>query len=220
MRWAVCRTKLGMWEQELDMSMNVSQIVANFKRENNTLLNRSHRVQVQRVAAKRKWTPIFIWAMTKWEMEQEGVAGQTACFHVLLSTIGEPVWVGKIEDDMGLSLRYGWGDGDFRAPFEKTFPEPHGNFVMGAGAEYWAKIDDIDGTPSDTVTGITLTNREDEADPFAHHTTLVIWQLQDEEDVPVVVERPEGGYATISLAKLREAQRAAKELYEALLGLG
>lgn len=201
------------------MTMNVAPIVANFNRPNNPLLNRSHRIQVQSVAVAKRWTPVFIWQMNKQEMEREGVQGQTACFNALLSTQGPPVWEGKIDDDSGLSLRYGWGNETFTSRFEKSWPEPPGNFVMGAGASYWVEIADDEGIPSDRVTGVTLANPDD-TDPFAHHTALIVWQLQD-DDVPMVVDpRPDGGCATISIMKLRAAQQAAKALYDALMAMG
>lgn len=209
------------------MSMNVAPIVANFERENNTLLNRSYAIKVQSAGDEmhQKWTPIFIWPLSLQEMEKAGVQGQQVCFVVLLSKAGTPIWDGRIEDDYGLKMRIGWeGMQAEETPglirFEKAFPEPAGNFAMYPGAKYWVEVVDDDGTPSDRVMGITLANEAD-VDPFAHHACLVVFQLQEQKQTIVAPQvRPDGGYATVPLVKLRAAQAAAYEAYKALMALG
>lgn len=209
------------------MSMNVAPIVANFDQANNRLLNRSHAIQVESVGDEmaQKWTPVFIWSMSLQEMEKAGVQGQQVCFVMLLSKIGTPIWSGRVDDDCGLKLRIGWeGMRAEETPglirFEKAFPEPPANFAMYAGAKYWVEVVDEDGTPSDRVVGIRLANEAD-VDPFAHHACLVVFQLQDLAHSIVVPQvRPDGGYATVPLVKLRAAQTAARQAYEALMALG
>lgn len=208
------------------MSMNIAPIVANFERENNGLLNRSHQAKVETVEAVEKWTPVFIWPMTVAEMEREGVSRQQVCFHALLSIIGTPIWDGVVDDNMGLWIRSGWsGMRPEEMPplgkFEKRWPEPPGNVAMYPNAEYWFEIADQAKTPSDRVTGVTLTNPDDGADRFAHHAWLIVWQLQ--RSTPTIVVPPvraDGGYATVPIAKLRDAQVKAKAFYEALMALG
>lgn len=209
------------------MSMNVAPIVANFERENNTLLNRSHAIQVESVGDEmhQKWTPVFIWQMSLQEMEKAGVQGQQVCFVVLLSKSGTPIWDGRIEDEYGLNFRIGWeGMRAEETPglmrFEKAFPEPAGNFAMYPGAKYWVEVVDKDGTPSDRVVGIKLANEAD-VDPFAHHACLVVFQLQELRQTIIAPSlRTDGGYATVPLVKLRAAQAAARQAYEALMALG
>lgn len=209
------------------MSMNVAPIVANFERENNALLNRSYAIKVASVGdgMHQKWTPVFIWSMSLQEMEKAGVQGQQVCFVMLLSKIGTPIWSGRVDDDCGLKLRIGWeGMRAEETPglvrFEKPFPEPPANFAMYPGAKYWVEVVDEDGTPSDRVVGITLANEAD-VDPFAHHACLVVFQLQEQKQTIIAPPvRPDGGYATVPLVKLRAAQAAARQAYEALMALG
>lgn len=219
--------RLGVDWRGRVMGMNVAPIIQSFEREKNTLLNRSHAIKVESVGDEldQKWTPVFIWSMSLQEMEKAGVQGQQVCFVVLLSKIGTPIWSGRVDDDCGLKLRMGWeGMRAEETPplvrFEKTFPEPPANFAMYPGAKYWVEVVDDDGTPSDRVTGITLANEAD-VDAFAHHACLVVFQLQEFKQVIVAPQiRPDGGYATVPLEKIRAAQRAAKALQDALMGLG
>ena len=123
------------------------------------------------------WRAVKVWTMTAEEMRRFGVEGQTACFVVLLSLDGQIL--------RGVSnttaIRYGVeGQPGHMSPFEKKYPEPLGNFVMGAGGRFWAEIED-DMYSSDTVTGITLQNPDD-TDPLAHHTTVVVFQSCPAED--------------------------------------
>lgn len=209
------------------MSMNVAPIIKNFEREKNPLLNRSHAIKVESVGdgVEQKWTPVFVWSMSLQEMEKAGVQGQQVCFVVLLSKAGTPIWDGRIEDDYGLKMRIGWeGMRAEETPglirFEKPFPEPAGNFAMYPGAKYWVEVVDDDGTPSDRVVGITLANEAD-VDAFAHHACLVVFQLQEQQQTIIAPAlRPDGGYATVPIAKLRDAQVKAKAFYEALMALG
>lgn len=208
------------------MSMNLAPIVANFEREGNGLLNRSHQAKVETVNAVEKWTPVFIWPLTVAEMVREGVSGQQVCFHALLSVIGTPIWEGPVDDSMGLGIRFGWdGMRTEETPtlgqFEKRWPEPPGNVAMYPGAEYWFEIADQAKTPSDRVTKVTLTNPDDGADQFAHHAWLIVWQLQRSTPAIVVPPvRPDSGYATVPVAKLRDAQVKAKAFYDSLMALG
>ena len=78
-------------------------------------------------------------------------------------------------------IRYGIeGQPGQTLAFEKQYPEPLGNFVMGAGGRFWVEIED-DMYSSDTVTGITLQNPDD-TDPLAHHTTVIGFQVCRAED--------------------------------------
>jgi hypothetical protein len=189
---------------------DISSICDGFNRRNNPLLNRSYSIKVESVNASVKWTPVFIWAMTKREMVDAGIEGQTACFNHCISTNGEPLW-GTVASSIGrLSLDYGYDSNTFNVKFEKQKPEPGTNFVMGGGGSFWCKVNDPT-LPSDTVTGIQLHNREDPDDAFAHHATLIIWQLQQKESGPVV--DIESGYVTVSRSKLIEM----KKMIEAML---
>lgn len=51
----------------------------------------------------------------------------------------------------------------------------------------------------DLVSGITLQNPADEADPNGHHVSVIAWQFRSAIDIPPVVMPPvtEVGYATI-----------------------
>lgn len=148
------------------------------------------------------WRTVKVWTMTTEEMRRFGVEGQTACFVVLLSLDGQIL--------RGVShttaIRYGV-EGQFMrmSPFEKQYPEPLGNFVMGAGGEFSVEIED-DMYSSDTVTGITLQNPDD-TDPLAHHTTVIVFQLCPTEDEAEPL--PEQ-------SKLDLARSLAKQLLEVL----
>ena len=77
-----------------------------------------------------------------------------------------------------------------------------------------------DGTPSDRVVGITLANEAD-VDAFAHHACLVVFQFQEQQQTIIAPAlRPDGGYATVPVAKLRDAQVKAKAFYDSLMALG
>lgn len=148
------------------------------------------------------WRAVKIWTMTTEEMRRFGVEGQTACFVVLLGLDGQ-IFRGVSHTT---AIRYGIeGQPGQVSLFEKQYPEPLGNFVMGAGGSFWVEIED-DMFSSDTVTGITLQNPDD-TDPLAHHTTVIAFQLCPTEDESE--PSPEQ-------SKLDLARSLAKQLLEVL----
>lgn len=177
------------------MALDSAELIAQYHLDapNLRLQNYTNgRITVLAAKTNPRWVPVLIWQMTVAEMIEWGVAGQTACFNVLLDGNGSLVELSAAQAS-GLSLRYGWDKETKHAPFEKAKPEPIGNFVMGAGGEYWAEVAGV-GVVSDMVSGVTLHNPNDQADPWAHHVTVIAWQFQGEQQpVPIT----EVGYATI-----------------------
>lgn len=182
------------------MALDSAELIAQYHLDapNLRLQNYTNgRITVLAAKTNPRWVPVLIWQMTVAEMIEWGVAGQTACFNVLLDGNGLPVGSATAQAS-GLSLRYGWSNETKSAPFEKIWPEPQGNFVMGAGGDYWVEIAGY-GVFSDLVSGITLQNPADEADPNGHHVSVIAWQFRSAIDIPPVVMPPvtEVGYATI-----------------------
>lgn len=182
------------------MALDSAELIAQYHLDapNLRLQNYTNgRITVLAAKTNPRWVPVLIWQMTVAEMIEWGVAGQTACFNVLLDGNGSLVELSTAQAS-GLSLRYGWDKEMKHAPFEKAKPEPIGNFVMGAGGEYWAEVAGV-GVVSDMVSGVTLHNPNDQADPNGHHVSVIAWQFRTAIDIPPVVMPPatEVGYATI-----------------------
>lgn len=196
------------------MTLDVRPFIATLNRENNPLLNCTPRITVQSVASAEKWTPVLIWQFTASEARSFGVEGQGNCFVVPLDRSGTPMY-GRLR----LFIATGWeGMRPDETPqpqsFEKQFPEPAGNVSLFGQAKYWIEIDDRTGTPSDRVVGITLANPSD-MDPNAHHCTLVVFQIQRQDE-----QRPDGGTVSVSLAELRRLQKQVQDVADALNKLG
>ena len=160
------------------MSIDVSVALKDIIGKTNQQRATHHRLQaIPSSIASWHWRAVEIWTMTAEEMRRFGVEGQTACFVVLLDNEGRVIrGVGNTT-----VIRYGIeGQPGQTLVFEKQYPEPLGNFVMGAGGRFWVEIED-DMYSSDTVTGITLQNPDD-TDPLAHHTTVIVFQVCRTED--------------------------------------
>ena len=185
------------------MSMDVSIALKDIIGKPNQQRATHHRLQVTASPLDSwHWRAVKIWTMTAEEMRRFGVEGQTACFVVLLSLDGQ-IFRGVSHTTV---IRYGIeGQPGQVSLFEKQYPEPLGNFVMGAGGRFWIEIED-DLYSSDTVTGITLQNPDD-TDPLAHHTTVVAFQACRAEDEAEPL--PEQ-------SKLDLARSLAKQLLEVL----
>ena len=172
------RYRYGESKEENYMSMDVSIALKDIIGKTNQQRATHHRLQVTASPLDSwHWRAVKVWTMTAEEMRRFWVEGQTACFVVLLDQEGQVIrGVGNTT-----AIRYGI-EGQFTrmSPFEKQYPEPLGNFVMGAGGRFWVEIED-DLYSSDTVTGITLQNPDD-TDPLAHHTTVVAFQACRAED--------------------------------------
>lgn len=195
------------------MTLNIQPIISKLNRPNNALENRSSRIEVQSVAGNLKWTPVFIWHMTSDEMRAQGVGGQGAIFVALLTATGAPVWNSSIVNNLGLSIRHGWNNMQAHEqpenkPFEKVFPEPPGNVAMFSDAEYWVEVADP-ASPSDRVTGITLSNPDDMAEPFAHHSCLVVFQQFAAQVQPPI---PSGRTVAVPVDALLDGEQKAREL--------
>lgn len=173
------------------MALDIRPFLVGLNKENNALVNHTPRISVQSVADKRRWTPVYIKQFTAAEAKQLGIEGQGNCFVVLLDRIGNPTY-----GSLNLYIDHGWKDmrpdeKPQTKPLDKSFPEPTGNISLFGAAKYWIEIADITNVPSDRVLGITLANPDD-SDPNAHHSTLVIWQLQEVGQVtqPGMVQVP------------------------------
>ncbi len=108
-------------------------------------------------------------------------------------------------------VRFGWenmqpGELPPPSPFEKAAPEPGANIPVFPGQNLWVEILDITGSQSDRVSGINTA-------PTGHKSVYLAFQLGSEQ-------RPDGGTVTVSLAKLRELQKRAQEIADALAALG
>ncbi len=162
------------------MSIDVSVALKDVIGKVNQQRAMHHRLQATPSSmASWHWRAVKIWTMTTEEMRRFGVEGQTACFVVLLDQEGQVIR--NASSSHVTAIRYGI-EGQFArmSPFEKQYPEPLGNFVMGAGGRFWVEIED-DMYSSDMVTGITLQNPDD-TDPLAHHTTVIVFQVCRAED--------------------------------------
>jgi len=158
----------------MDVSIALKDIIGKTNQQRAT----HHRLQVTASPLDSwHWRAVKVWTMTAEEMRRFWVEGQTACFVVLLDQEGRVIrGVGNTT-----VIRYGIeGQPGQISLFEKQYPEPLGNFVMGAGGEFSVEIED-DVYSSDTVTGITLQNPDD-TDPLAHHTTVIVFQVCRAED--------------------------------------
>lgn len=166
--------------------LDLRPIIADFKQQyNGQVVNRSQ-CGVQVVASSNKWTPVLIWQMTQQEMNANGVGGQPLCHVGLLDKNGNPFWNGPVQD-RSLAIKHGWADmteAPPNAPFEKSFPEPPGNVVLGWG-KYWFEVADPR-YPSDRVTGVTLGSPSSPA----HHVTLILFMLVDSAVVSPVDPSP------------------------------
>ena len=161
------------------------------------------RINVETVQSVAKWTPVLIWQLTVAEMVMMGVAGQTACFNIVLDENGLPANVVELRA-AGLSVRYGYDTFTETAQFEKVWPEPQTNFAMGMGGRYWCQIDGLGGN-TDRVYGVTLRNPADVDDPNGHHATVIVWQFQKAIGVPITEpDKPASGYTLVKLQKINE----------------
>ncbi len=88
-----------------------------------------------------------------------------------------------------IAVCYGWQDAPAQTVrLDKPMSEPGTNFPIYLGANYWAKVADVDGNQSETVTGLTC-DLPDEPMPAdgmggntnGHHSWMVEFEWTAEE---------------------------------------